>query len=135
MLGDEHGTDVLLTWWFLLRAPLVIVDEPLYEYREYPLASVEQATAKTSATLGRTGEASHWHKVRLWRRLRAMTRAPGIDSGTAKVARRELLLLATWPGVVFWVLDDVLDRWPWVDRLLRRMWERAGAPGRIAPTA
>lgn len=135
LFSAEQGADVLLTWWFLLRSPLAVVAEPLLEYREYPLTSVDQSTAKTAAAIDPGAGRVHWHKARMWRRLRAMTREPDVDPAVARVARRELLLLATWPGVVFWVVDDVLDRWPGVDRLLRRVWERVGAPGRIAPTS
>jgi glycosyltransferase involved in cell wall biosynthesis len=135
LFSDEYGADVLLTWWFLLRAPLAVVVEPLLEYREYPLSFVDEATGKAASSLNPNAVRGHWHKARLWRRLRAMTRADDVDSAVGRVARRELWLMATWPGALFWVADDVLDRWPWVDRALRRAWERVGAPGRIAPTA
>lgn len=135
LFGSEGGADVLLTWWFLLRAPLAVVSEPLLEYREYPLESVDQATAKArAASAPGTARVQHWHKVRLWRRLWAMTRDTDLDPKVARTARRELLLLVAWPGIVFWVADDVLDRWPGIDRSLRRAWDRVGSPGRIAPT-
>lgn len=133
--SDDGAADVLLTWWFLLRGPLAVVDAPLLEYREYPLVSVEQATTKAAESLNPDRERTHWNKVRLWRRLRAMTREPGIDPKVRRQARRELRLLATWPGIVFWVADDVLDRWPGIDHALRWVWVRLGSPGQIAPTS
>lgn len=134
LFSDEYGADVLLTWWFLLRAPLAVVADPLLEYREYPIASVDAATAKAASSLNPDADRKYWHKAQMWRRLRAMTQAEDVDPVVGRVARRELWLLATWPGVVFWVLEDVLGRWPGVDRVLRGAWERLGAPGRIAPT-
>lgn len=134
LFSHEQGPDVLLTWWFLLRAPIAVVPDPLIEYREYPLASVDQSTAKTADAIAPGARRVHWHKARMWRRMWAMTLEPEVDRTTSRAARRELLLMATWPGVAFWALDDVLDQWPVVDRLLRRAWERLGAPGRIAPT-
>jgi glycosyltransferase involved in cell wall biosynthesis len=134
LFADEYGADVLLTWWFLLRAPLAVVSDPLLEYREYPLTSVDEATKKAATSLSPDARPTHWHKARMWRRLWAMTKASDVDPVLARVARRELQRLAFWPGVVFWLADDVLDRWPWVDRMLRRAWERMGAPGRVAPT-
>ena len=32
----EYGADVLLTWWFLLRSPLVVLDEPLRRVPHLP---------------------------------------------------------------------------------------------------
>lgn len=135
LFAHEPGADVLLTWWFLLREPLAVVNAPLLQYREYPLESVEQATTKAATSMNPDTGRSHWQKARMWRRLRAMTRDADLDPKVARQARRELWLMATWPGALFWVADDVFDRWPGVDRLLRRVWERLGAPGRIAPTS
>jgi glycosyltransferase involved in cell wall biosynthesis len=135
LFTTEYGADVMLTWWFLLRGPLAVTSEVLLEYREYPLKSVAAAIATTSASLGADPERTHWRKRHLWSRLREMTFAPEVSPDVARTARRELILLATWPGVVFSVLDDVLERWPIIERALRGFWVRLGSPGQIAPNA
>ncbi|HEY3527623.1 MAG TPA: glycosyltransferase family 2 protein [Nocardioides sp.] len=134
MFTPEYGADVLLTWWFLLRGPLAVCTDVLFEYREYPLKSVAETVAATSAALGPDDSLTHWRKRRMWTRLREMTYASDVDPLVGKAARRELLLLSTWPGSVFFILEDVLERWPFIDRALRGLWVRLGSPGQIAPT-
>ena len=133
LFTTEYGADVMLTWWFLLRGPLAVTSEVLLEYREYPLKSVAATIATTSASLSADAQRTHWRKRHLWVRLREMTFAPEVSPDVARTARRELLLLATWPGVVFSVLDDVIERWPITERALRGLWVRLGSPGQIAP--
>ena len=42
---DAWGADVILTWWFLLRGPLLVLDEPLLDYRVYPVKTVDMTAA------------------------------------------------------------------------------------------
>lgn len=92
----DYGTDVLLTWWFLLRGPLAVVDEPLLVYREYSNKTVAEMAASLmpgSATQG-------WRKLRMWRRLWAMTGDDGVPRASAWAARAELVLW--WTSGSWW---------------------------------
>ena len=57
MFQPEYGADVLLTWWFLLRAPLVVIDEPLVEYRTYPVKSADATAESLNPTATRRQDA------------------------------------------------------------------------------
>jgi glycosyltransferase involved in cell wall biosynthesis len=84
---DEYGADVLLAWWFLIRGPFVVVDEPLLEYRVYP----DKSVADMAVSLNPSAGASHWRKTRLWRQLWKATSEPGVDRRARQVARLELI--------------------------------------------
>jgi glycosyltransferase involved in cell wall biosynthesis len=95
MLAPEYAADVLLTWWFLLRGRLAVVDDIIWEYREYP----EKTVVQMAQTLTPSAPGLQWRKVRLWRRLRAETRKEGVTGGVGRIARRELWLAiahTTW---------------------------------------
>lgn len=112
LVTQEYGADVLLTWWFLLRGPLAVIEEPLLDYREYPTKSV----AEMALALDPNAKLLHWRKIRLWKRLREMTQDPGVDPRTARAARRELRAClgdSNWRGHL---LEDVILRWPRVTR-------------------
>jgi glycosyltransferase involved in cell wall biosynthesis len=87
MFRDEFGADVVLTWWFLLRGPLAVVDEALLGYRVAAQKSMEEM----SESLSPGSRPEHWRKLRMWRSLWRETSAPGVDAVTRRVARRELL--------------------------------------------
>jgi glycosyltransferase involved in cell wall biosynthesis len=87
MLRDEYGTDVLLTWWFLLRGPLAVVTDPLLDYRVYP----QKTVAEMAATLNPQAHHEHWRKARIWRALWRATSAPDVPRPTRRAARRELV--------------------------------------------
>ena len=85
----EYGADVFLTWWFILRGPLAIVSEPLLRYREYP----SKVVAEMAEALLPGVKPQDWRKVRMWRRLWAMTADPQVSAPVRRVARTELALL------------------------------------------
>jgi glycosyltransferase involved in cell wall biosynthesis len=87
MFQPEFGADVLLTWWFLLRAPLVVLDEPLVEYRTYPVKSADAVAESLNPTKGRR----RWLMTHLWRSLWREAGAPGVDRRVTRTARRELV--------------------------------------------
>lgn len=87
MFQPEYGADVLLTWWFLLRGPLVVIDEPLVEYRTYPVKSADA----TAESLNPTATRRRWLMTHLWRSLWRQAGAPGVDRRVTRTARRELL--------------------------------------------
>lgn len=87
MFQPEYGADVLLTWWFLLRAPLVVLDEPLVEYRTYPVKSADA----TAESLNPTATRRRWLMTHLWRSLWRQAGAPGVDRRVTCTARWELL--------------------------------------------
>ena len=75
----EYGADVLLTWWFLLRSPLVVLDEPLVEYRTYPVKTADA----TAESLNPAATRRRWLMTRLWlslwRQRRGARRRPAGD--------------------------------------------------------
>ena len=87
LFQDEWGADVLLTWWFLLRGPLLVLDDPLYEYRTYPVKSVDEVAAGSNPNAPQR----QWRMLGLWRSLWKMTHAYDVGRPTARVARRELV--------------------------------------------
>ncbi|WP_392544871.1 glycosyltransferase family 2 protein [Oryzobacter telluris] len=91
MFRGEFAADVILTWWFLLRGPLVVVDEPLLQYRVYPTKTDEEMA--DSLTPG--ARPVSWRKLRLWRALWRETSGPDVDWMTRRTARGELLLALT----------------------------------------
>lgn len=124
MLQPEYGADVLLTWWFLLRSPLAVTDEILFEYRIGDAKSVDDVQRVLSPTAGRT----HWQYLRLRRRLLEMTHASDLDPTVARTARRELRTATLQPVWMVHLAADVVGRWPKLrqpllfvrDRLARR---------------
>ncbi len=124
LFTDAWGADVLLTWWFMLRGPLMFLDEPLYEYRIYPV----KVAAEVEAGLNPARPAQQWRMTRLWRDLRRATYAPDVDAQVAALARRELLLALAdrhwvkhlaWDG---WMFLQTVPGLAWTERLwpLRR---------------
>ncbi|MDR7255339.1 glycosyltransferase involved in cell wall biosynthesis [Nocardioides sp. BE266] len=84
---DEYGADVLLTWWFLLRDPLVVIDEPLVEYRTYPVKSADA----TAEGLNPKATRRRWLMTTLWRSLWRQAGEAGVSPGVRRTARRELV--------------------------------------------
>ena len=117
---DAYGADVILTWWFLLRGPLLVLDEPLLDYRVHPVKTVDM----TAASLNPGAARRRWVMLGLWRSLWRETRAPDVDRATARRARRELLLAVLHRHWIKHLAYDVyvlgLDR-PLVGRALRRL--------------
>jgi glycosyltransferase involved in cell wall biosynthesis len=87
MFQPEYGADVLLTWWFLLRAPLLVLDEPLVEYRTYPVKTADA----TAESLNPTAVRRRWLMTNLWRSLWRQAGSPGVDRRVTRTARRELV--------------------------------------------
>lgn len=103
----DYGADVLFTWWFLLRQPLLVTDELLLEYREYPKSQLEVAQS-----LDPRAPRRHWLMVGVWRRLYTMTRADDLSGRVKRTARRELILCLLTEHWVNHLLGDVTGRWP-----------------------
>ena len=87
MFQDEYGADVLLIWWFLLRHPLVVTDEPLVEYRTYPVKSADT----TAESLNPAVKRRRWLMTGLWRSLWREAGAPDVAPAVRRTARSELL--------------------------------------------
>jgi len=87
MFQDEYGADVLLIWWFLLRHPLVVSDEPLVEYRTYPVKSADT----TAESLNPAVKRRRWLMTGLWRSLWREAGAPDVAPAVRRTARSELL--------------------------------------------
>lgn len=88
MFRDESGADVTLIWWFLLRAPFVIVDEPLLEYRTSPEKSVQEL----ADSLTKSAKTRRWHKMYMWRALWREASHPDLPTSTRRIARQELFV-------------------------------------------
>ena len=99
----DYGTDVLLTWWFLLRGPLAVVEEPLLEYREFPSKSV----VDMASSLGVGQSMLQWRKARLWRRLWEECSATDVEPGTRRIARQELVLCLFGPDWRMHLREDL----------------------------
>ena len=114
MFQREYGADVLLTWWFLLRAPLVVLDEPLVEYRTYPVKTADA----TAESLNPTTPRRRWLMITLWRSLWRGAGCVGVDRRVTRTARRELvrcLWHRQWIKHIAWdfylVAGDLTKRW------------------------
>ena len=122
----EYGADVLLTWWFLLRAPLVVLDEPLVEYRTYPVKSADA----TAEGLNPTPVRRRWLMTTLWRSMWRHAGEAGVDAGTRRTARRELvrcLWHRQWIKHIVWdvylVVGDIVP-----GNLVHRLRQRLAPP-------
>ncbi len=114
MFQPEYGADVLLTWWFLLRAPVVVLDEPLVEYRTYPVKSADA----TAESLTPSPTRRRWLMTHLWRSLWRQAGGPGVEPDVTRTARRELvrcLWHRQWFKHIAWdfylVAGDLRRRW------------------------
>ncbi len=87
MFRDEFGADVLLTWWFLLREPLLVLDEPLVEYRRYP----EKSADATVESLNPNALRRRWLMTSLWVNLWREAAGQGVERSVMRLARRELV--------------------------------------------
>jgi glycosyltransferase involved in cell wall biosynthesis len=114
---STHGTDILLTWWLLLRGPLAVIPDPLFRYRVVNKTVVESDAAIEGVNSGTT----HWRKLRLWRTLWAMAGEPGVDRAVTRVARRELLLVLCDEAWWHHFAEDVFIRWPRFGRQVLRI--------------
>lgn len=120
MMVRDYGSDVLLTWWLLLRSPLAVTTELLLDYRVYPDKSVdEMATA-----LDPRAPALQWRKLRMWSTLWRISGEPGLDAATRRLARRELVFALAHPTWMNHLAEDVLLRWPVIGRAMRRIRHR-----------
>lgn len=105
---SAFGSDVHLTWWFLLQGPLAVITDPLLEYREFPV----KTSAEMSESLDPGSAAPLWTKVALWRHLWSMTRA----TPSGRIGRQELLLALVHPTWWLHLAEDVFTRWPRLGR-------------------
>lgn len=112
-----HGSDVLLTWWFLVRGPLAVTDELLLEYRVHTTRNVEDVTEAITPGAPRT----HWLKVRMWAALWRMAGEPDVPARVRRTARQELALLPFSVAWWFHLAEDVTLRWPWLRRQVSRV--------------
>jgi glycosyltransferase involved in cell wall biosynthesis len=90
LFAGAYGPDVLLVWQLLLRRPLAVLDEPLFEYRQAPVGSKR---AKDVVHGLDPNPALDWHRfghVKLARRLDAIAQGE-LDPDSAAVVRRELV--------------------------------------------
>jgi glycosyltransferase involved in cell wall biosynthesis len=99
----EYGTDVLLTWWFILRGPLLVVDSLLLEYREASQRSVEEM----ARSLMVRDPHPYWRKARLYRRMWEMAGAPGLGRSPSWTARVELLRCLLSTSAALHLLEDI----------------------------
>lgn len=83
----RYGADVILSWWFLLRKPFVVVPDAYLEYRA---AELKTASQMTQALI--PGTSNHrWPKIKLWKALWTLTRDPDLPARTRIGAKVELI--------------------------------------------
>lgn len=104
MFVQEFGTDVVLMWWFLLRGPLAIADQPLLNYREY-----SKSVDEVSSSIDPAMKGNHWRKCRLWTALWRQTKDPGVTRSNGRIARQELLLCVFSRYGLWHLADDVME--------------------------
>lgn len=108
---DQYGADVLLTWWFLLRGPIAVIEDLQVEYRRYPTKSVKA----TAESLNPAMRSQQWRMARLW--LSMWRDAAEVEPPVRRAARRELLtalLHRQWLKHIVWdvyvAVQDVTRR-------------------------
>lgn len=102
MFTQAFGTDVLLTWWFLLRGPLAVAEDALLEYRVFP----EKTLDHMGDSLMPGSSPQLWRRMRLWRNLWRATDQDGVPRSVRRVARRELLTALVERQ---WILHNLAD--------------------------
>lgn len=102
MFTQFFGADVLLTWWFLLRGPLAVVDEALLEYRVFP----EKTLDHMGDALEPGAATQLWRRMRLWRALWQATSHVDLPRRVRRVARRELVTALVGRQ---WILHNLAD--------------------------
>lgn len=102
MFTQFFGADVLLTWWFLLRGPLAVVDEALLEYRVFPDKTLDHMGDALEPGAG----TQLWRRMRLWRALWEATSHDGLPKRVRRVARRELVTALVGGQ---WILHNLAD--------------------------
>lgn len=123
VMENEWGADVLLTWQLLLKSPLVVLAEPLLEYREYPKTLEDQAVSLDPHSGGQ-----HWRLAGMWRRMWTLTKAPGVSRHVGRAARLELVLALIHHQWLRHLLNDAQARYPMslgqVVDLVKKPWRR-----------
>lgn len=120
MFRNDYGPDVLLMWWFLLRQPLLVLDEPLVEYRLYPKKSADDVAESLSSE---APVRRRWLMVGLWRTLWQDAAAEGVDPEVTRVARAELIRCLYHRA---WIQHIVWDIWLRVQDTGRAVRRRLG---------
>jgi glycosyltransferase involved in cell wall biosynthesis len=89
MFQPVYGADVLLSWWFVLRGTIRVVEEPLLRKR------VDDRDRSDAAMVKSIGAPSLGEQVRpragLWRALWREAARPGVPRAATRIARQELL--------------------------------------------
>lgn len=146
-MGAFYGSDVLLQWEALLRAPAVAVPDFLVDYRRFTGKS--HGSVLSGLLPEGTPQTMRWAHIRFWRRLHDATRGSDIELAAGRTARgvlyrwlrsvhfRELLwadaaleakVARERPSVVrcsFWILIMGILRPRRTARNLRRLGGRA----------
>lgn len=89
MFSPTFGGDVLLSWWFVLRGTIRVIEEPLIRKRIDDRDRSDAATAKgIGVPVRRRGRP----RAGLWRALWRDAERDGIPRAATRIARQELLL-------------------------------------------
>lgn len=117
MFRSSFGSDVLLTWWFLLRGPLAVAVEPLVVYRLPPQV---RTTSEMMAGLFSQRPTARWPKMKLWIALWRSAGERGVDPAIRRVARQELGLALVQRDWLRHFLEDIEASVPIAGSLLAR---------------
>jgi glycosyltransferase involved in cell wall biosynthesis len=89
MFSPTFGGDVLLSWWFVLRGTIRVIEQPLIRKRIDDRDRSDGATAKgIGVPVRRRGRP----RAGLWRALWRSAGRDGIPPSATRIARQELLL-------------------------------------------
>lgn len=102
MFSPDYGADVLLTWWFLLRGPITVIEAPLLRYRTYPTKSIEAANQSLLPGSPRRD----WRMMRMWGALWRLTRASDVPRKVRLVAQAHLLMALARR---YWIIHNASD--------------------------
>ena len=94
--------DVTLTWWFLLRGPLVVLTDPLLQYR----VDAVKTDDEMAESLLPGAPTAHWRKLRMWCDMWRAASMIDVDPHARRAAHRELVLAL---GSRTWLEHNVMD--------------------------
>ncbi len=90
MFPATFGGDVLLSWWFVLRGTITVIEEPLIRKR---IDDRDRSDAAMSAGIGVASFRKRGRpRAGLWRALWRGAARAGIPASARRIARQELLL-------------------------------------------
>lgn len=89
MFSATYGGDVLLSWWFVLRGTIRVIEQPLLRKR---VDDRDRSDVAIAAGIGVSSRTRGRPRAGLWRALWRASGRDGIPRRATRAARRELVL-------------------------------------------